>query len=89
MQDIELYATMLGVTSPWMVQDVRLDLRQQVVTETAALLWDYSYRGSAEKAWKSLLGWISRCRLQPVQKVGRMLRNYLLGRTERDRNQSL
>ena len=49
------------------------------IKETAALLWDYSYRGSAEKAWKSLLGWISRCRLEAVKKVGRMLRKYFWG----------
>ena len=35
------------------------------IKEIAALLWDYSYRGSAEKAWKNLLGWISRCRWSP------------------------
>jgi transposase len=49
------------------------------IKETAALLWNYSYRGSAEKAWNGLLGWISRCRLEPVKKVGRMLRTYLWG----------
>ena len=49
------------------------------IKETAAQLWGYSYRGSAEKAWRSLLGWISRCRLEPVKKVGRMLREYLWG----------
>jgi len=49
------------------------------IKETAAQLWNYSYRGSAEKAWSSLLGWISRCRLEPVKKVGRMLRGYLWG----------
>ena len=32
MQDIELYARMLGVTSPWVVQDVRLELKQRTVT---------------------------------------------------------
>ena len=49
------------------------------IKEAAARLWDYSYRSSAEKAWKNLLGWISRCRLEAVKKVGRMLRNYLWG----------
>jgi transposase len=49
------------------------------IKETAAQLWDYSYRGSAQKAWKSLLRWISRCRLEAVKKVGRMLRRYLWG----------
>jgi transposase len=49
------------------------------IKEAAAQSWDYSYRASAEKGWKSLLGWISRCRLEAVKKVGRMLRRYLWG----------
>jgi len=49
------------------------------IKEAAAQLWDYRYRGSAEKAWKQLLGWISRCRLDAVKKVGKMLRKYLWG----------
>lgn len=49
------------------------------IKEAAAQLWDYSYRASAEKGWKSLFGWISRCRLEAVKKVGRMLRRYLWG----------
>ena len=49
------------------------------IKEAASQLWDYSYRASAQKAWKSLLAWISRCRLEAVKKVGRMLRRYLWG----------
>lgn len=49
------------------------------IKEAAAVLWNYSYRGAARTAWKSLLSWISRCRLEPVKKVGRMLRTYLRG----------
>src|SRR5208337_753434 len=49
------------------------------IKEAAAQLWNYSYRASAQKGWKSLLGWISRCRLEAVKKVGRMLRRYLWG----------
>lgn len=49
------------------------------IKEAAALLWSYSYRGTAEKSWMRLLGWISRCRLEPVKRVGRMLREYLWG----------
>jgi transposase len=49
------------------------------IKETAAMLWNYSYRSAADKAWKNLLGWISRCRLEPVKKVGKMLRSYLWG----------
>lgn len=49
------------------------------IKEAAAQLWNYSYRTSAEKAWKNLLGWIARCRLEAVKRVGRMLRTYLWG----------
>jgi transposase len=49
------------------------------IKEAAAQLWNYSYRGAAEKAWMNLLGWISRCRLEAVKRVGKMLRNYLWG----------
>ncbi len=43
------------------------------------MLWSYRYRGIAERNWKRLLGWISRCRLEPMIKVGRMVRRYLWG----------
>lgn len=49
------------------------------IKETANGLWSYSYRGAAERNWKELLGWIARCRLDPMIKVGRMVRNYLWG----------
>jgi transposase len=53
--------------------------RAWAIKETAAKLWNYSYRGSAEKVWRNLLVWISRCRLEPVKRVGRMVRQYLWG----------
>jgi transposase len=53
--------------------------RAWAIKETAAKLWRYSYRSVAEKAWKELLGWIARCRLEPVKKVGKMVRLYLWG----------
>lgn len=53
--------------------------RAWAIKETAASLWNYSYLGVAENAWKLLIRWISKCRLKPVQKVGRMLKNYLWG----------
>lgn len=49
------------------------------IKEAAAMLWSYRYRGVAERNWKNLLGWISRCRLQPMITVGRMVRRYLWG----------
>jgi transposase len=53
--------------------------RAWAIKETASQLWDFSYRASAEKEWRHLLGWICRCRLEPVKKVGRMVKNYLWG----------
>ena len=49
------------------------------IKEAAGMLWSYRYRGVAERNWKRLLGWISRCRLEPMVKVGRMVRRYLWG----------
>lgn len=53
--------------------------RAWAIKETASKLWDYTYRSVAEKSWHHLLGWIRRCRLDPVIKVGRMIKNYLWG----------
>jgi transposase len=53
--------------------------RAWAIKETAADLWDYAYRASAAKAWARLLGWMSRCRLLPLIRVGRMIRKYLWG----------
>jgi len=49
------------------------------IKEAASGLWSYSYRGVAERNWKALLGWIARCRLDSMIKVGKMVRNYLWG----------
>jgi transposase len=49
------------------------------IKEAASGLWSYTYSGVAERNWKALLGWIARCRLEPVKKVGMMVRKYLWG----------
>ncbi len=49
------------------------------IKETAAMLWDYTYMGVAEKQWKRLLFWISHCRLKPMIRVGKMIRRYFWG----------
>lgn len=49
------------------------------IKEAASGLWSYAYRGAAERNWKALLGWVARCRLTPMIKVGAMVRNYLWG----------
>ena len=53
--------------------------RAWAIKETASRLWGYVYRGQAEKMWKRLLNWISHCRLEPMKKVGRMIKRYLWG----------
>lgn len=49
------------------------------IKEAASLLWDYTNMTVAEKNWKKLLFWISHCRLEPVKKVGEMIRKYFWG----------
>ena len=59
---------------------VRMNLktaRAWRIKEAASLLWDYMYMGVAKKRWQELLGWLSRCRLQPMIEVGNTVRNYL------------
>ncbi len=49
------------------------------IKEAANGLWTYTYRKVAERNWKALLGWMARCRLDPMIKVGRMVRRYQWG----------
>ena len=49
------------------------------IKEAASELWSYKYDGVAEKNWRSLLGWISRCRLDPIIKVGKIVKDHLWG----------
>lgn len=53
--------------------------RAWAIKETATKLWRYESMEWAKKSWKALCGWISRCRLEPMIKVGRMIRRYLWG----------
>lgn len=53
--------------------------RAWAIKETAAQLWDYVSRMCARREWERLLGWIRRCRLESVIKVGNMVRTYLWG----------
>ena len=52
--------------------------RAWAIKKAVALLWDFRYRGAAEKAW-GRTSWIARCRLEPVKRVGRMVRAYFWG----------
>jgi transposase len=53
--------------------------RAWAIKETAARLWNYVSRTCAQKEWEKLLGWIRRCRLENVIKVGAMIKTYLWG----------
>ena len=53
--------------------------RAWAVKEHAMTLWGYLTRGWAKRAWKALIGWALRTRLEPVRRVGRMVRTYLWG----------
>ena len=53
--------------------------RAWAIKEAASSLWTYARRGSAANAWGHLLQWIARCRLDPVVKVGRLVREHLWG----------
>ena len=52
------------------------------IKEAANGLWSYSYRGVAERNWKSLLGWISRCRLEAMMTGWENGQNASVGDTE-------
>jgi len=49
------------------------------IKEAANQLWDFVYEGVAEKKWKQLLAWMSRSKLEPIIKAGRMIRSYFWG----------
>ena len=53
--------------------------RAWAIKETAMSLWHYLGRGWAERAWKGVLAWAGRSRLEPVRKVAAMLKEHLWG----------
>ena len=53
--------------------------RAWALKEEAMCLWDYVKRAWAEKGWKKWLGWAARCRLEPVKKAARTIREHLGG----------
>jgi transposase len=53
--------------------------RAWAVKEHAMTLWNYVRKAWAKKAWKKLIGWMMRTRLDPVKKVGRMVKEHLWG----------
>ena len=69
-------------TRPYFMSITKMNLktaRAWAIKETASSIWDYVYAGSAEKAWKRLFGWTSRCRLKPMIAAGKTAKNHLWG----------
>lgn len=42
-------------------------------------LWHYVHHGWARRQWKNWIRWALRCRLEPVKRVGRMVRDHIWG----------
>jgi transposase len=53
--------------------------RAWALKETAMQLWDYVSRTWAEKGWMRWYAWAIRSRLEPMKRVGRMLKTHLWG----------
>jgi transposase len=53
--------------------------RAWAIKEAAMMLWDYTRRGWADRAWKTWLKWALRCRLAPMRRVAEMVRTHLWG----------
>jgi transposase len=53
--------------------------RAWALKETAMQLWHYTSRVWAERAWKKWYCWALRSRLEPMKKVGQMIRTHLWG----------
>lgn len=53
--------------------------RAWAMKETARGLWSYVTRRGAEKGWKKWIGWAVRSRLEPMKKVGAMVKTHLWG----------
>lgn len=53
--------------------------RAWAIKEAAGRLWDYGSRTWALKGWKSLTGWMQRCRIEPVVKLRKTVTKHLEG----------
>ena len=53
--------------------------RAWALKEAAMDLWHYVSHGWAHRQWKAWIGWALRSRLEPVMRVGRMVRDHLWG----------
>jgi transposase len=63
-----------------LLKDVGLKVaRAWAIKETARGLWSYATRGWARRAWKKWISWATRCRLEPMARVARMVKDHLWG----------
>jgi transposase len=53
--------------------------RAWAIKQVAMSLWEYRSPTWARKAWNRWLSWAQRCRLEPVKKAARQIRNQLYG----------
>jgi len=53
--------------------------RAWAIKDLAMRLWNYVSRTWAEKRWKQWLSWAIRCRLEPVKKVAKTIKEHLWG----------
>jgi transposase len=53
--------------------------RAWAIKEQAACLWGYRSRAGARRGWLRWYQWAIRCRLEPVKKVARLVKNHLEG----------
>nr|VFJ46061.1 MAG: transposase [Candidatus Kentron sp. FW] len=53
--------------------------RAWAIKELAMSLWDYVSKTWARKAWKRWLSWTMRCRLEPMKKVAKTVKEHLWG----------
>jgi len=53
--------------------------RAWAIKDLAMQLWHYVSRTWAEKGWKQWLSWACRCRLEPIKKVAKIIKEHLWG----------
>lgn len=66
----------------WFMEISRCELktaRAWAMKEMAGHMWDYASEGWARRQWKRLIYRLLRSKLEPMEKVGRMIRNHLEG----------
>ena len=62
------------------LRDSRLKVaRAWAIKEAAMLIWGYARRGWAERMWAKWYAWAIRSRLEPIQRVARMIKKHWEG----------